>query len=153
MSILNDIAKIWSKVAAFFKKLKPEIHAALVSADAVLNKIKTWEETTPIGQFFATEVEALIPGLGLALQNYFAVAFKVLKWAEDETGKTDDQIVADGINYLKGITDANVKASQHNTAAALIGNFVTSNNGLGMTIQQHLIAPQVIYNPAVVNAA
>jgi hypothetical protein len=143
-----NFLKIWNDVKDFFIKLLPHVHDMLVTANDVLTRFKTWETTTPLGQFVTNEIEPLIPGLGIALQNFLPEVFIALKWAIAETSKTPDQIVQEGFAYLKSITDPDIKAVQHNAAAALIGKFITSNNGAGLTIQQHIVAPQAIYNPA-----
>ena len=149
--MIIDFKKIWATVQQFFAGLKSETHEVLIIADTVLNKLKAFEGTE-LGQFIEQEIEPLIPGLGVALHLWMPEAFKLLNWAIAETGKTGDQLALEGLEYLKNIPDADTKAAQHNTGVALIGRFIGTNTGAALTIQQHLIAAQVVHNPEVVNS-
>ena len=76
-----------------------------------------------------------------------------LNWAVAEESKTPDQLIQDGLDYLKTIKGTDDYVIQLNSFAAKVQKWFSDNQGLGLTIQQALLSPQIVHNPTLLGIA
>lgn len=144
-----SLKSILGTIEGWLGLVKDEAETVLTTADKFVTEVLTFA-ASPTGQTIESIIETFIPAnLVDAAKLWLPKLFVDLKWATAETGKTDSQIISDGLGYLASTT-GNIKASQANTLAANVASFISDNQGTGLTIQQTLTAAQPIHAPAVV---
>ena len=138
-TIIEDVKK-------FLGLIKSDAEVALSDANKFVSAVLTFA-ATPEGQTIESIVEAFIPSdLVNAAKLWLPELFTALNWATAEVGKSNGQIINDGLTYLASTT-GNVKASQANTLAANVASFISDNTGAGLTIQQTLATAQPVHAP------
>lgn len=149
------LGKLFSTIASWFSKAGPVVHSITIIADNVANAVKN-AEASQLGQLFEVGLEMAIPA-STGLVNAFKLELNVivtdLNWAVAEEGKTGNQIVQDGLTYLASIKGTDNYAVQLHAFAAKVQKWFSDNLGAGLTIEQALLTPQIVHNPALLGIA
>lgn len=146
------LGRLFATVVSWFSKASAAIHDVTVLADNVTNAIKN----SPITGGIETALEMSIPastGLVEAFKLELPNIVTKLNWAVAEESKTPDQLVSDGLAYLESIKGTDDYVIQLNSLAAKIQKWFSDNQGLGLTIQQALLTPQIVHNPTLLSIA
>lgn len=146
MTILESI---WNSIKNFLSNLTHAVHDYASIANNIVNALKTLEQSQ-VGQFIETTLETLIPastGLVNAFKLELPNIFKILELVTDETSKTSEQIVADGVAALQALKVSNPKLYALKTAglATFTSEFFTNNNGEQATFGQLLALGQSVH--------
>lgn len=146
------LGRLIQKVGNWFtNEAKPIVHDIVVIADNVGNKLKA-SEASPTGllHLFEVALPMVIPastGLINAFQFELNKIVTDLNWAKAESGKTGDQIVQDGLTYLKSLKGTDDYAIQMHAFAAKTQKWFSDNLQAGLTIQQALTTPSIVHDP------
>jgi len=146
------LSRLFASIVVFFSKAAPAIHDITVIADNVANVMKS----SPITSIVETGLEMAIPastGLVEAFKLQLPNIVTKLNWAVAEESKTPDQLVLDGIRYLQSVKGTDIYVVQLNSFAALVQKWLSDNQGLGLTIQQALLTPQIVHSPQLLGIA
>lgn len=148
MSFKSILQSIGNAVSSFFTKDIPAVENALTSANGFLNIVKTFLGSAT-GETLQAILDALAPGVAPAVftaLNTFLTDFGLII---SDVNKTAAQLSADGLNAISKLT-GDSKTLALSNAASVIGNAM---NGGAATLQQHIVANQLIYNPNVLDVA
>lgn len=151
------VGKLIAGILNIFHKAEPIVDEIVGQADKVVNVIKTLE-SSQVGQFLIDGVETIIPsstGLINAFNLWFPKIAGIITTAQVETGKTDAQKVQDLITYLQGLktNDPVLYAGALNTINTAVQQFLSTNQGVILTIPQSLAIGQVAHDPTLGVAA
>lgn len=146
------LGKLFAAIGAFFSGASAQVHDVTIIADRVANVIKS----SPITSALETGIEMAIPastGLVEAFKLELPNIVQKLNWAVAEETKTPDQMVQDAFKYLQSIKGTDDYVIQLNGFAAKVQKWLSDNQGLGLTIQQALLTPQIVHNPQLLGIA
>ena len=146
------LGKLFATVASWFSKVSGPIHDVTVLADNIANAIKN----SPLTSVAYTALEMAIPASTGLVDGFKLALPKIvtdLNWAVAEESKTPDQLIQDGLDYLKTIKGTDDYVIQLNSFAAKVQKWFSDNQGLGLTIQQALLSPQIVHNPTLLGIA
>lgn len=158
MNIIKDIVGLFHRILAWLTRAEKQLAPVITIAEDLLNGLKKFDASVP-GQTIEAIVEQYIPA-STGLINAFKLQLPVwlidLGWIKNEAGKSLQEQWQDALNYLNGIIDPKVKATQLAALKALFLHFFGANTGVNVdgkefTIQQAIVLSQPTHSPDIVD--
>lgn len=145
------LSRTFSKLVNWLTKEKSQLHDLTIVADNIGTALVK-EMASPVYEAIKTALEMAIPastGLFNAFELELPNIMVRLGWTIREEGKTDEQIILDGLSHIKAfhIGDPDAFAVKIAGLVSLAGKFFSSNMGVAATIQQWLTLNQMVHNP------
>lgn len=145
----NFFQKVWEGIESIFHKAEDKAKIIAHAADTITNAIKNFEGA-PTMQTIEATIESIFP-VTIPLVNAFHLWFpKVAATVANvvtETEKTPEEQYHDLIEYLESakVIDPTVYAGILNTINGTITKWIADNQGVIVTTEQALAAPQVVH--------
>lgn len=126
-------------IVTFFHAVKDEVHQYSDVAEAIVQRLITLQDS-PVVQFLENDLIKLLPQsvqyLVNGLKLELPVIFKQLGWVKDESGKTDEQILADGLAFLQSKQGTDFYNTHVTSLRTHLIKYLNDNQGTGLTSGQ-----------------
>lgn len=148
-NIFTPLVKLFHNIVAWITKAEKQLAPVIDIAENLLNALKKFDDSI-VGQTVEGIIETYIPA-STGLINAFKIQLPIwiidLGWAKNEVGKTVQEQWQDALNYLDGIVDPKVKATQLAALKALFLHFFGSNTGVTVDGKELTIQQMIVLSP------
>lgn len=126
-------------IVGFLNGIKDDVHQYSDVAEAIVQRLMTLQDS-PVVQFLENDLIKLLPApvqyLVNGLKLELPVIFKELGWVKDESGKTDEQILSDGLSFLQSKQGTDFYNTHVTSLRTHLIKFLNDNQGTGLTSGQ-----------------